>query len=306
MNKLYALILLFQIYLLTGCSPEAFSNSDAFKTLPTLNDVIGGTFVPTSSPIATTTVGLYDSQYNFTCTATLLAENVALTAAHCIEAEGKNLQVIFASELSAVIGSEDAAVQSDSLRHVTRAVVHSQWIKDNTALNNWHDLALVKFSGPLPKGYKPATWLPTELTLALNDQVVVAGYGATSVKTTNINEKKFPNLEKAIADGEVTCDETLPDEKRHCYKVDFLGDDDLKMTAAKIKSLLPSEITLDESHGHGTCVGDSGGPAFVEKNGIYYFFGVTSRGSTACDGIGVYTNVLYFKSWIAETIQQLN
>ncbi len=239
-------------------------------------------------------------------TATLITDTVAITAAHCIESEPEHIQVLFGLELSSLIESQDVETRSLFIKPVTAVLVHPLWTVDHNKPEEWSDLALVRFTGKLPAGYKPATWLGDENALTTGASVTVAGFGATLVKIHHINEKKFPNLEKAIASGEIVCDETFENEKKRCYRIEFLGDDDLKMTMALIESRSLGEVRLNESHGHGTCVGDSGGPAFVEKNGIYYYFGLTSRGSDTCDGYGIYTNALHFKTWVDESIRLLS
>lgn len=290
---------------LTSCSPH--KNLAASPNLKTaeLFQVIGGKFVLENSSIAASTVGIYDQKNDFTCTATLITNSVAITAAHCIESAPENIQIIFGLELAATIESQDSDIRRRQIKTATAVLVHPQWTGDYNRTSDWNDLALVQFAEGLPEGYKPATWLSDKSELFTGAKVTVAGFGATQVKIHHINEKKFPHLEKAIANGEIVCDETFENEKKRCYRIEFLGDDDLKMTTVPIESITQSEVRLDESHGHGTCVGDSGGPAFIEKNGIYYYFGITSRGSDACDGYGIYTNALYFKTWVDESIRFL-
>ena len=293
--------------LITGCAPGKVPISTLGFNTTLSSHIIGGKFVPEHSSIAASTVGIYDHKNNFTCTATLLTETIAITAAHCIESNtAADIQVIFALELSATLATNKSTVNNSLIKSATAVKVHPLWTGDFNRSKDWCDLALVQFSGSLPNGYKPATWLPDKADLTAGTKVIVAGYGATEAKITQIYEKKFPNLEKAIASEEIVCDENFENEKRHCYRVEFLGDDDLKMTDVLIESQSLSEIRLDESHGHGTCVGDSGGPAFIEKKGIYYYFGITSRGSNACDGYGIYTNAVHFKSWIDENIKLLS
>lgn len=293
------------VSLLTGCYARKNQASGLGINSILVSNVIGGKFVQEHSLIAASTVGIFDQKNNFTCTATLLTETIAITAAHCIESDPADIQIIFALELSAALGTNESDKKNTMIKSATAVIVHPSWTGESSKPSDWHDLALVQFSGSLPPGYKPATWLTDKSELVPGTKVTVAGFGATGTKITQINEKKFPNLEKAIARGDIICDENFQNEKKHCYKIDFLGDDDLKTTDAVIESQDLSEVRLDESHGHGTCVGDSGGPAFIEKSGIYYYFGITSRGSDACDGYGIYTNAAFYKNWIDKNINLL-
>ncbi|NVB37639.1 trypsin-like serine protease [Pseudenhygromyxa sp. WMMC2535] len=52
----------------------------------------------------------------------------------------------------------------------------------------------------------------------------------------------------------------------------------------------------------GPCNGDSGGPAFIERNGSTYVAGITSYGDSACIEYGVSTNVSAYDSWINDFI----
>ena len=52
-----------------------------------------------------------------------------------------------------------------------------------------------------------------------------------------------------------------------------------------------------------TCGGDSGGPIMVQTNaGRWFIVGIVSYGDSPCLGLGVYTNVKYFYSWITNYV----
>jgi secreted trypsin-like serine protease len=79
----------------------------------------------------------------------------------------------------------------------------------------------------------------------------------------------------------------------------------LQSAKAKIKGFSVTEVRLDESKGQGTCSGDSGGPAFIQKGGNYLLFGVTSRGNLLCNEEGIYTSASAHSAWIEKTMQSL-
>ena len=52
-----------------------------------------------------------------------------------------------------------------------------------------------------------------------------------------------------------------------------------------------------------SCGGDSGGPVMVETiDGRWFIVGIVSFGNSPCDGLGVYTNVKEFYSWITSYV----
>ncbi len=62
----------------------------------------------------------------------------------------------------------------------------------------------------------------------------------------------------------------------------------MKVTQVPVAEIGNSEFSTDETQ-HGSCNGDSGGPAFIQSNGKMLLAGITSRGDRYCRRIGVYT-----------------
>jgi hypothetical protein len=58
-----------------------------------------------------------------------------------------------------------------------------------------------------------------------------------------------------------------------------------------------TQISYSQSTG-GPCSGDSGGPAFIERDGTWYAAGITSYGDIFCDFYGVSTRVDAFQRFI--------
>ncbi|MFZ3229329.1 MAG: trypsin-like serine protease [Pseudobdellovibrio sp.] len=302
MNKFNYLLKISCVLILGACSAQ----KNLTKIAPDLTlktQIIGGAKVQSGAAIGSSIVGIYDTEKQFTCTGTLLANNVILTAAHCVESSASKIRIVFGTELMTAVLSHEISKQESFVRAGVSLKVHPDWNQEANKTKNtdWHDLALIKFSGSVPEGYKPASFLQDISVLVKGAYVSLAGYGVTNVDVQQINPKKYKNIDQAIENEEVVCD----DEKRsHCYKMDFQGNDELYETKAPISGLTETEVRLDESI-HGTCVGDSGGPAFIEKDGQYYIFGITSRGSFSCDGTGVYTNAVIYRPWIEATIKSL-
>jgi len=65
------------------------------------------------------------------------------------------------------------------------------------------------------------------------------------------------------------------------------------------------EIEYGGHQGRSACMGDSGGPAFIKRNGKLILAGITARGSSECDEEGVETDVRYFHGWIRKAQEAL-
>lgn len=294
------LILITSLLALISCTPKSSGLLDRNSRV----SIINGHDVKVGAPISTSIVGLLNVKEKYLCTGSLIAPNIILTAAHCMSGHSFDYKVIFANDIDDMMGNRE---QDELLAHVlnvTSFKVHENWKPSGDSENeeiNTDDIAIVRFKGQVPEGYKPATFLSDDSVLKRGTMVTVAGYGVNTVKTEVIDPKKYPNLDDAINSGDVICDEG----KRNCMSVEMDGDGILRQGQAPIASLQEKEIRLDEKSA-GTCSGDSGGPAYVEKDGQLYLFGITSRGSGLCNDTGVYTNALEYKQWIVDTINYLN
>ncbi len=126
--------------------------------------IIGGEIVDPSSGIAHQTVlfTVRGSNGKSGCTATILDDSHALTAAHCLLGFGSdNAVLIFATSFSA----------SALSRKVTKAIAYSEAFGSD-------DIAVLTFSGGLPQGYEPVV-LAMKSRPTAGRAVVMAGYGAT-------------------------------------------------------------------------------------------------------------------------------
>ncbi|WP_291516386.1 trypsin-like serine protease [Bdellovibrio sp. ArHS] len=292
-------LIIFGLIALVSCTPKSQPQVDVEKNAA----IMGGTLVPEGASIVSGVVGIYDTQDNSICTGSLIAENLVLTAAHCATSKASKLRIVFGVDIDQTMAIREPDVLQEYTRTVTKIETHPSYKPEEQEDKeiDFGDIAILKFPGKLPAGYKPVSLLQDGSILQKGFVVTLAGYGVANVDLEPVDARKMRNIEEAIEYGEVVCD----DDRKNCLKVDMSGDGELRQTTAPVSFLTETEVFLDESKGRGTCSGDSGGPAYVQKNGQYFLFGVTSRGSQLCDDVGVYTNTVYYNNWIRETAQKM-
>lgn len=291
------LIVVYGALFLFACSGE--KSSQQIQQTQNLNSdsVVGGTDLSSADPISHFVVGLYDEKSGFMCTGSLIREDLVLTAAHCVDGAASNIVVIFDVNFAAY-----DAKNVKVLRKATHAKVHSDYKTQNSSSIDWHDIAVIQFTGGLPEGYKPVQILADSSLLKRDSVMHVAGYGATGVELEEVKAKKDKKFRDALDSGDVFCsDKSLT----YCFRLNFLGSEHLRHTEVSIEGLSETEIMTNESNGHGTCVGDSGGPMLHSSEGGFLLAGITSRGSEMCNGPAIYTSVAAHKTWIEQALSEL-
>lgn len=289
------LMLVLGLLSLVSCSPKSEIKPAVIKNASIMN----GIEVSEKDPLASSIVGVYNTKEQSICTGSLIAPNIVLTAAHCTPERASQVKIVFSNDIDYIMNTREQDILMEFTLSATDFKVSPDWDETNETIEfDTGDIALIKFKGVIPAGFKPALMLKESSDLKIGAIVTVAGFGVNEVKSKRIDPRKYRNLEDAIASGEVIC------EEKECFEIETYGDGVLRVTNAPINALYDTEVQLDEKKS-GTCSGDSGGPAYLLQNGIYYLFGVTSRGSALCNEVGVYTNALYYSSWIAETSKLL-
>jgi secreted trypsin-like serine protease len=189
------------------------------------------------------------------CTGSILDDQTILTAAHCVQ-HSENMLVIFAPLLDT---ADDSLV-----RRVDKVEMHPRWQKSESG-----DLALVHFSGGLPLGFEPVTFVQNLSTLAVGLEVRMLGYGVTN----GLKRK---------------------------------GAGKIRETKSEIVSLTNGQEAITDGHSHSVCFGDSGGPAFVLEQGEWVQWGVAHAvSSEACDETSSHTVTLSFQRWITAAQHRL-
>ncbi len=264
--------------------------------------IINGDVVADADPIAKTTVGILDLKQGSLCTGSIIADDMVMTAAHCL-GSGK-LLLVFMPDLgkvfSALSGDNQAQVNAvrPFLRAASASAMHPNYLKLNADIKalqdrieagemvtseeitavvgraDHGDMLVLKFTGGLPAGYAPAEVLNRYHEFRMGDEVVLAGFGINNGVTHE-------------------------------------NDNLLHKTKVSIES--PNfgqfEVLLDQRKGTGACHGDSGGPAFATVNGKQLLFGVTSRGyldeKDDCSQFSVYSNFVAAKDWLDSAMAEL-
>jgi secreted trypsin-like serine protease len=290
------------LFVLASCAPKAIDTNVKIKN----SSIMNGTVVKEGAPIAASIVGVFNTYYNSICTGTLVSANVVLTAAHCVPEKASHVKIVFSNDVDYMLSSREQDILQEFVLSATDFKTSTTWDPNNETIeHNTGDIALIKFRGVIPNGYKPAKMVADDSSLKIGDIISLAGYGVDDVDASKeINPKKYKDLEEAISYGEVICEDDMNGKHLKCFKVERTGDGTLRQTEAPIKFILETEFHLNETQ-TGTCNGDSGGPAFIKKDGEFFLLGVTSRGSELCDEVGVYTNAVYYKKWINDTIKIL-
>lgn len=158
-----------------------------------------------------------------------------------------------------------------NMRAVINAKVAPNWNPTIPKAKNKGDLALIRIQGDLPNGYRPAPLLTNSNFLGNNSLTLIAGFGLSSYN-------------------------------RQGYTSGILRETFTPITQMNYSE---TEALLSQTDGRGTCAGDSGGPAFILINGMFYVWGITSHGDNDCVTFGVYTNLVVYLNWIQKTATEL-
>ena len=200
-----------------GCSKPDSSNettaaandqAEANQSDDVTDFIIGGKSVHASDPIEESIVGLLDVRQGALCTASIIAEDILITAAHCAEGNATDLRIKFG-----------LVVTEKNLRTVDWIKVSPLWQNNKNAQQNTGDVALIKFSGGLPAGFHPAQLLPASRPLKNKETAVLAGYGLSDGKSSagagRLRVVEIPISNVRYSKSEVLLDQT--DGKGACH-----------------------------------------------------------------------------------------
>ncbi|WP_413576026.1 S1 family peptidase [Bdellovibrio sp. HCB290] len=260
------LLLLLSFSLLAACQPEhslTKSNID-----DTNEEIAGGTKVTRFEALGKHMAHIYVPATKTVCTGTIIAENLILTAAHCIANPSHPVEIGFGLDWN----DRDMEVRAGRavIKHSGFAGAKSNFDRD--------DVALISFSGSLPKEFKPAPLVKDTTYTKENGTFTAFGYGSTSgINGTGNQTGRLRKVPMTI----------------------FSVFSNKKIFASKHLS------------GKGVCFGDSGGAAFVKIKGVYHLMGViggvywSQRPHDQCTAYSYYLSVPYYLPWIREKSLQL-
>lgn len=209
------------------------------------------------------------------CSGTLIAPDVVLTAAHCLDTakEGASrFKTMSASKLAVYVGDDPLADISSHLYKVNKVKINPAY--DRRAILN--DIGLIRLRGPVTEPVDPVPALPAGKGFKKADKgklINIAGFGETEAGMSGVK------LQVDLHLGSLGC------HVAGCFDA---GD---KAT----------QIAYLQRDG-GPCFGDSGGPAFIKRRGKVYVGGITSYGDDGCDIFGVSTRTDAFEGWISDFI----
>ncbi len=251
---------------LSACSKSSvhFLNQDGLQV-----SIINGQLVNAKDPVALSTVAVYDKVFGQLCTGVIIADDIVLTAAHCINEMPGAMSINFVTDFR-------GDVQASLTRPIEKLLAYEGWESRMNLEKNNGDIALLYFSGGLPEGFRVAQLLPNALAFHLKTGalVEVAGYGVTDARDDSTAGLLYKTA-LPIADFEFS----------------------------------DTEATLNQSTGTSVCHGDSGGPSFIKVQGQTFVWGLASRGvddpDQTCKVFVTYTKVWMYQAWINLKITEL-
>lgn len=135
-----------------------------------------------------------------------------------------------------------------------------------------NDVALIVIEDVAPATAKSIEILEPKYNLVVGQSMLLAGFGVTDDKN-----------------------QTAPTA--------------LQQVRVKLVKILDTILVTNQTEGGGACNGDSGGPAYLEKNNQLYVYGITRGphdGANNCRQYGEYTYASKFKEFILTTAVELN
>lgn len=259
--------------------------SIAFTANDSNSFIINGTPVSADHQLAKSVVAIYrnfslgdDKVWIYSCTGTVLNRTQILTAAHCLFAISEVPPIAIDKEDLLVSFSVDTTPLSKQVPLETRLTLQdlekkfvTRKIEKIKAVNgSWHagaqgDVGVITLNQDAPVSALPVKFLTAKQVQQLPPtfDVQLMGYGVFS---------ENPSIESEVLRT--------------------------TMVQARVENSL---LITDQTKGSGACIGDSGGPAFLELDNTYYQVGITHgprSNDYVCNEEGEFLNPTYVQDFI--------
>lgn len=255
-------------------TPAAAATTSAiqktFTTKTTASAIIKGVLVKDEDLAAKSTIAIVDMFGSAACTGTLVSKDLVITAAHCVS---RWTEKSFFKRSKQVPELSRIAFKLNSSNEITKIEMDAVefYPAKNERDQQAHDIAVVKFTGQLPKGFEAVAILAPEYQLVGNKDLVIAGFGYTS-KEKNSKDVFTPVLHQTI----------IP------YK------------GSEGDILILTQLNGEQ----GAYYGDSGGPAYLESNDELFLVGATIGGFDGESEV-YYSKVNSYKKFILDSAKKL-
>ena len=248
-------------------------------------------------------------------TATLIAPNYIVTAAHVVKND--YYETPRSNDWQFYLNDDFGLADYSQKYQIAEIIIHPVWIARQTTYNSLGDgdqlgvdLAVLKLNRPVV-GFFPAR-LPDTNDDPLGERVVIAGFGSlvegSSGSQDSTNQLRVGG-ENMIDRSVAKVDKTGVDQSQRggVLGIDFdssqsqhntLSSGSIELLGNGQSQATP--LSLEAS----TAVGDSGGPAFVQTNGAWRVHGVVSYGTTdsSYGDVTIYTRLASHYDWILEQL----
>lgn len=237
------------------------------------------------------------------CGASLIREDLVITAAHCVDA--------FDARDFRLYGNSSTG-EMKKLRRVARVKsihIHPDFVAKNFA----HDIAVLKLRSPVRLGNLVKTIAIPDNTKS--DFSITEGFSKMpgTLKSSGWGTKEppsnFPIFSKELREVDVRAIGTTTfDMNDNLFNQKLI--DDFNMSDELIAFMLNHEphhlITTGVVPETGNCLGDSGGPlVYYEQGKDPLLIGITSYaagGYVLCKGIAGFTNIQAYRDWLRQFI----